>query len=75
MRTKSELSTKFIVADPHKCKSCWACYETCKKNVFGKVNVLFGLHKHVKIVNPDACVGCLQCVKTCQYEANTAVKR
>ena len=41
--------------------------------VIGKVNVLFGLHKHIVIQNPEACIGCKKCVKTCQYGAIVAV--
>ena len=74
MRRKNRnLSTAHITADPHKCEACWACYEACPKQVFGKVNVLFGLHKHIVIQNPEACIGCKKCVKTCQYGAIVAV--
>lgn len=59
--------TPFIKLDTGKCKACWKCIEECKKQVIGKVVVLW--HKHVLIVQPDACSGCLKCVKICPYNA------
>ena len=72
MRKKAK-NTAYIAVDSHKCQACWECYEVCPNQVFGKVNVLFGLHKHIVIQNPEACIGCKKCVKTCQYGAIVAV--
>ena len=72
-RKNRVLGTAYITAGSNKCQACWACIEACPKQVFGKVNVFFGLHKHIKIVNPDACIGCKKCVKACQYGAIVAV--
>lgn len=46
------LSTAYITAGSNKCQACWECIEACPKQVFGKVDVFWGLHKHIKIVNP-----------------------
>ena len=74
MRKKNRvLGTAYITANPHNCKSCWACLEACPKQVFGKVNEFFGLHKHIVIQNSEACIGCNKCVKVCQYGAIVAV--
>ena len=75
MRKKNKvLETAHIKADPHKCKACWACYESCPKQVFGKIDVLgLGIHKHIYVKNPANCIGCKKCVKVCQHGAIVAV--
>lgn len=55
--------TEFIVLDSRMCTACWKCIEVCKKNVFGKINII--IHKHVRIKNWDECSGCGRCVKAC----------
>ena len=69
MRKKKNLSTAHIKLDTHLCKACWKCYDACQKDVFGKINILFGLHKHIIIANHDNCIGCLKCVKVCEHGA------
>ena len=71
MRKKKNLNTAHIKLDTHLCKACWKCYDACQKDVFGKINILFGLHKHIIIANPDNCIGCLKCVKVCERKAIT----
>ena len=65
--------TLFIELEPKKCQACWACIEACPKQVIGKID--FSIHKHAKVVNPDACIGCKKCVKVCQYDAVTAKEK
>ena len=64
-------TTKHIQLDPRKCQACWECFETCPKQVLGKIDLPF--HKHTNIVNPDACIGCKKCVKACQHGAITVL--
>ena len=42
MRKKIK-NTAHIKLDTHLCKACWKCYDACQKDVFGKINILFGL--------------------------------
>jgi len=67
MRRIEALSTKHIFINTHNCKACWKCYEACKRNVIGRVNLFF--HKHAKINNADKCTGCLLCIKVCSHNA------
>ena len=39
MRKKKNLNTVHIKLDTHLCKACWKCYDACKKDVFGKINI------------------------------------
>ena len=73
MRKKGK-KTAFIAVDSRNCQACWACYEACPKQVFGKIDVLgLGIHKHIYVKNPTDCIGCIKCVKACQYGAIVAV--
>jgi NAD-dependent dihydropyrimidine dehydrogenase PreA subunit len=67
MKRQKGPSTRYILIDTHKCEACWKCYETCKRNVIGRVNLFF--HKHAKIDNAEKCTGCLLCVKACRFNA------
>ena len=70
---KKVKKTDYIAVSDRHCKACWECFEACPKQVFTKINVLWGFHKHIKISNPEACIGCLKCVNACQHEAITVV--
>ena len=70
---KKAKKTAYIAVDSHHCQACWECYDACPKQVFGKINVLWGLHKHIIIERPKACIGCKKCVKICQFGAITTV--
>ena len=37
----------------------------CPKGVIGKIDVLFGLHKHARIDAAEQCNGCKKCVRVC----------
>lgn len=63
-----QFQTKFISVDSHLCHACWECFNTCPKQVFGKINIL-GIHKHVYVKFPDVCIGCKKCIKVCQHGA------
>ena len=67
--------TKFIQFDKHLCQACWNCIEECSNDVIGKVNVLFGLHKHVRFDQPEKCKGCKKCVQACPAKALTYIYR
>lgn len=67
MRSREHFKAKFVKLDTKKCEACWKCFESCSKEVIGKVDFFF--HKHAKISKPDNCSGCLKCVKVCEYEA------
>lgn len=67
--------TKFIRFDHHLCQACWNCIEVCPNDVIGKVNVLFGLHKHARIKQPEKCKGCKKCVQVCPARAITYTYR
>jgi ferredoxin len=65
--------TKFIRLDKQLCQACWNCIEVCTNNVFGKIYVLFGLHKHARIDQPELCKGCKKCVQVCPGQALTYI--
>ena len=59
--------TKYIQLNTKKCEACWKCVESCKQNVFSRIDFLW--HRHAKIKNPDNCTGCLNCAKVCEFNA------
>lgn len=61
--------TKFIQLDRHLCQACWKCMEVCPDDVFGKIDMLFGLHQHVRLDRPEQCKGCKKCVLACPAQA------
>ena len=61
--------TAFIRYDQHRCQACWKCIEVCENNVFRKIDILFGLHKHVRLARPEQCKGCKKCVEACPADA------
>ena len=68
-----QFTTEHIAVDSHFCKACWKCFESCPKQVFGKINIL-GLHKHVYVKQPEVCIGCKKCYKQCQYGAISLIE-
>jgi NAD-dependent dihydropyrimidine dehydrogenase PreA subunit len=68
-RRTSHNQTKFIRLDSHLCEACWKCIDACSNGVIGKIDMLFGLHKHAQIKQPDLCKGCKKCVQTCSTNA------
>ena len=64
--------TAHVKLDPHKCQACWACVDSCPRQVLGKIDL--PIHKHAKIVNPNDCIGCRKCVKSCRHDAITAIE-
>ena len=55
--------TAFVSINAHNCVACWKCYESCPKQVFGKIDFLG--HRHIRVQNADNCIGCKKCVKVC----------
>ncbi|MDR1886632.1 MAG: hypothetical protein LBQ70_01840 [Prevotellaceae bacterium] len=71
-RKIDKIITPHVLLNPHDCKACWACIDTCPSKVIGKVSFLW--HKHALIINSGACTGCLKCVKTCSAAAFIPLK-
>jgi uncharacterized Fe-S center protein len=61
--TKRQPQNAFVQLDTHKCQACWQCVHACRKNVLGKIVVLW--HKHAVIRKGEDCVGCFKCVEVC----------
>jgi len=61
--------TNFILLQSNLCKACWTCIEVCPNGVIGKVDVLFGWHRHARIDFAEQCKGCKKCVITCPNQA------
>ncbi len=66
-------STEFISINTHLCKACWACVETCSRQVIDKVE--FFNHKHAHISQKERCKGCFKCVRVCPNGAISAIER
>ena len=57
-------STYYIArSHRHGCIHCLLCIQSCPRNVFGIVQLLW--HKRIGIVKPDNCIGCGKCVEAC----------
>lgn len=46
-KLRNRHKTAYIAINSHKCVACWACYDICPKQVFGKIDFLG--HRHIKI--------------------------
>ena len=59
----NKIHTKYVWANHQKCAACWACIDSCPKQVIGKVSFLW--HKHIVIKNAGNCTGCKKCIQIC----------
>lgn len=66
-KLRNRHKTAYIAINSHKCVACWACYDICPKQVFGKIDFLG--HRHIKIKDARNCIGCQKCVRVCQHNA------
>ena len=66
-------STDFIAIDTHLCQACWACVDSCPRQVINKAQ-LFN-HKHAHIRANERCRGCLRCVRVCPNAAIYPLER
>lgn len=59
--------TAYITINAHSCVACWECFNSCPKQVFGKIAFLG--HRHIRIYDANSCIGCKKCVRVCEHGA------
>ncbi len=71
MKTDFSLTTKYVDANPRKCRGCFGCrgIMACPKNAIGKVGSFW--RRHSAFIDPGSCIGCMKCVKACRQNVFT----